>query len=65
MDVTDNSVMIIGRNKGGRPRAIEPKSAIASWVPTSIHDKIAKEALTRDQSVSQVIAEVLTQRFKG
>jgi len=49
----------MARKPRGRPYATTPKSAIAAWIPTRDHDRIAQLALKHDVSVSKVVRRLL------
>lgn len=56
----DPAMMVIGRNKGGRPRlGPEPRSTLSTWIPTSLHDEIVRRAHDSEKTVSQFVAERL------
>lgn len=53
------SVLIAGRNRGGRPRAPEPGSRVMGWVPQSLHDRLIELAAAEDRTVSALVREFL------
>ena len=48
--------------RGGRPRAIEPRTTVTTWIATREHDALIKEAQQRGVSVSALVRETLTAR---
>jgi hypothetical protein len=48
--------------KGGRPPAREPGSSVSTWLPTREHDRLIREALRRDESLSALVRRILTSR---
>lgn len=46
--------------RGGRPRALEPRSSVCTWIPASQHDRLIRIANAREQSVSRLIGDILT-----
>jgi len=48
--------------KGGRPPAREPRAVVSTWLPASEHDRLIREAVRRDESLSSLVRRILTQR---
>jgi hypothetical protein len=45
--------------KRGRPRVPEPRSAVMTWVPVHVHDRLIDLAQRYDMSVSAVLRRVI------
>lgn len=46
-------------NRGGRPRTLEQKSSVSTWIPARIHDRLIAVANKREMSVSAYVSQVL------
>lgn len=67
MDSSPNErcdLLMMPSRRRGRPRAVEPKSAVMTWVPTTYHDRIAQLARQQGVSVSSVVCEAIEQHLK-
>jgi len=51
------------RNKGGRPRAEEPRAKLSTYVRASDYDRIVRLALKEDRSVSALVRDLLKLRL--
>lgn len=47
------------KNRGGRPRAADPKSAVSIWIPSETHDRLIRLASARGQAVSECARELI------
>lgn len=52
------------QSRGGRPRASEPGSAVTTWVPIKTHDLLVKIAMSRGESVSATVRQLLLLRLR-
>ena len=46
-------------NRGGRPRALEQKSAVSTRLPERVHDRLIRLANAEEMSVSAYVRKVL------
>lgn len=54
--MSDSQLFFIGpKNRGGRPKAPEPRSSVSTWIPASRHDQLVRLAKQRGVSVSAVV----------
>ena len=61
-DLTTSSVFAglePAAKRRGRPRVVEPRSTVSTWVPASYHDRLVKMANQRDVSVSMLVRSLL------
>lgn len=58
---SEPTLLVIGRRTRGRPRVLEQKTSLTTWVPTAYHDRIAQLALKHDVSVSKVVCKLLAE----
>ena len=56
---SDDSLTIVAPRKRGRPRAQVQSTAVMTWVPTTLHDKLIRIANKRDVSVSQLLKQIV------
>jgi hypothetical protein len=47
------------RKPRGRPRALEPRTTVCTWLQASDHDRLIRLANQREQSVSAVVRQIL------
>jgi hypothetical protein len=48
----------------GRPPAEQPGSAVTTWVPMHMHDRLIEIAQKNGESVSAIIRQMLAQRVR-
>jgi hypothetical protein len=48
----------------GRPPAEEPGSAVMTWVPLTMHDRLIEIANKNGESLSATIRQLLSQRVR-
>jgi len=61
-DVTETSLVVIA--KRGRPRALEPRTSVSTWLTASEADRLIRLANEKEMSVSSLVRLVLTTRLK-
>jgi hypothetical protein len=62
--VSDTHQFLIVGGRRGRPRTNDPGSSLTVWVPTQLHDRLAKMANQQGVSVSKVAKTLLTRQLR-
>jgi hypothetical protein len=63
MNPRDQALVPQGRPRG-RPRVEEPGSAVTTWLPASVHDRLIRIAEHREVKVSALVRQILILRLK-
>lgn len=65
-DVTESSLVIAGRNRGGRPRTLsQPGYRISSWVPECDADELMKLASYNGKTVSEFVRDLIERAVRA
>lgn len=57
--MSEPQLFIVGKRRGGRPRATEPRSSVSTWIPVSQHDQLVRLANQREVSVSTLVKSLI------
>jgi len=63
--MAEPTVLIVGPNRGGRPRADEPRATVSTWMPASAHDRLIQLAKEHEVSVSALVKSLLLLQLNG
>lgn len=58
-DIHEDSLMIVGTKKQGRPHAKQPSTPVMTWVPTDLHARLCQLAGKHGVSVSRMVKNML------
>lgn len=64
MEITEDSLVIAGPRRRGRPRVEEPRASVSTWIPSRLHDELAKQALRHGVSVSAIVRLCVTMQLR-
>jgi hypothetical protein len=57
-------IILPRRQRGGRPRASEPKTSVCAWLPASDHDRLIRIAESEAVSVSKYVGEIVQKHLR-
>ena len=60
----DPTVLIVTRNRRGRPRAREAMTSVSAWIPVEAHDRLIRYANARELSISAALGRLIARGTK-
>lgn len=63
MSDSEPQMMVVGGNRGGRPRVDDRRVPIGARVKPMTYDRLCKMALRHDETLSSLVARLLDTKF--